>query len=640
MPEYEPTQEQLAIIGHVPENSARILAGPGTGKSSTIIALINNLLERTPALQIKLLTFTRAASAELARRVSSRSAAITLRPSTIHSFAISALLRNPGAGNFPEPLRIADDWENKNIINPTLAQRAGVPIKRLDRLILEMAANWESLNPGEDPRISSEERSRFLGAWNEHRTVYGYTLLSELPFALRISLRDNPDFEGMDFRVLICDEYQDLNACDLAVLKLIEQRGCSIIAAGDDDQSIYSFRKAAPDGIRRFLRDYPRAIDYPLSITQRCGTRIIEWASYVIEGDTDRPRSRRRPICAEGSPAGTVALLSFRGHSAEAQGIAELTQLLIERESLSPSDILILLRSDHQAHFSGPIKRELDARGIPYSDPNAIDLILADVNNRFNVAINRLLVNRRDSIAWATLFTLTKGIGDTFTNAIYNSARLSQRTFGDTIIQSYLTDFVGMPVTQARRARSLMRTIFEWIDAHPVPANHEGGWGQWIIDAAQGGTAPMPTEDFKSFLLELDGVNEAHQSLDRYLGQICPLCKDIAFTRSEGVRIMTLGKAKGLTVRATIIGAVEEGIVPRPDNDLGEERRLLYVGMTRSKEFLFCTWARRRRGPTARCGAPRVGMIRSHSTYLLNGPVESEDGTNYISHWRHRQPRA
>jgi superfamily I DNA/RNA helicase len=85
MPEFEPTNEQLAIIRHNPENNARVLAGPVTGKSSTLIALINNLLERFPTLRIRLLTFTRAASAELARRVSTQSAAITLRPSCASS---------------------------------------------------------------------------------------------------------------------------------------------------------------------------------------------------------------------------------------------------------------------------------------------------------------------------------------------------------------------------------------------------------------------------------------------------------------------------------------------------------------------------------------------------------------------------
>jgi DNA helicase-2/ATP-dependent DNA helicase PcrA len=496
-----------------------------------------------------------------------------------------------------------------------------------------MAANWESLKPGDDRRINPEDRSRFLGAWNEHRRVYGYTLLSELPFALRTSLRDHPDLEGIHFNVLIVDEYQDLNACDLDVLKLIEQRGCSIIAAGDADQSIYSFRKAAPEGIRRFLHDYPGAVDYPLSIAQRCGRRILDWARYVIEGDPDRPHDRRRPTCSDRAPEGNVALLSFRGQSAEAEGIAKLAQLLIERESVLPSEILILLRSDYNGAFSGPIKRELDNLSIQYSDPNAIDCILAEPRNRRSLAIFRLLVNRLDSIAWATLLKLTHGIGNTFSDNIYEMARIAQSQFGHALLQAYQADFQAVPAVQARRARTLLQSVLTWIDSHPIPQDYEGGWGQWIIDTSQGENASVLTEEFKDLLLKLDRLIESNQSFDRYLGQIAPLSKDIALACSEGVRIMTLGKAKGLTVRATIIGAVEEGIIPRPDGNPGEERRLLYVGMTRAKEFLYCTWAQRRHGPTARSGAPRVGGMRNHSSFLINDLVESQDGQIYINHY-------
>src|SRR5947207_7706055 len=118
-----------------------------------------------------------------------------------------------------------------------------------------MAANWESLRADEDPRVSAADRARFLGAWNEHRRIYGYTLLAELPYELRKALRDHPDLDGVEYDLLIVDEYQDLNACDLEVIKLIGERGCSVIGAGDDDQSMHSGRKAAPEGIRNCLGD-------------------------------------------------------------------------------------------------------------------------------------------------------------------------------------------------------------------------------------------------------------------------------------------------------------------------------------------------------------------------------------------------
>ena len=120
----------------------------------------------------------------------------------------------------------------------TLARRSDVTVSTLDDLVREMAANWQSLWPDQDP---------------EHRRVYGYTLLDELPYALRRALADHPDLQGVDYDILVVDEYQDLNACDLEVLALVAGRGCAIIGAGDDDQSIYGFCKAAPEGIRRFI---------------------------------------------------------------------------------------------------------------------------------------------------------------------------------------------------------------------------------------------------------------------------------------------------------------------------------------------------------------------------------------------------
>jgi DNA helicase-2/ATP-dependent DNA helicase PcrA len=634
MPKFTPTPEQEAILAHEYNQNARILAGPGTGKSAILVELLNQLLTERPSSRVRLLTFTRAATAELAKKVSEHPAAATQRPSTIHSFAISILLRNPGAGDFPQPLRIADDWEDEKIVTPTLAKRVKVPVRKLKRLVQEMAANWESLCPEKDPRVDSAERSRFLGAWNEHRQVYGYTLLAELPYALRNALRDHPDLAGVDFELLVVDEYQDLNACDLEVLKLLGQRGCSIIAAGDDDQSIYSFRKAAPEGIRRFLSDYPRAADYALSVTQRCGSRIMEWATYVIEGDPDRPRTRRRLKSAEGSPPGDVALLSFAGEIAEAKGIAMLIDK-IRRAGIPPPEILVLLRGDHNGSFSRPIKEQLQKLDIPYSDPDAVKRLMGQRGNRQMLEVFRLLVNREDSLAWASLLLLTTGIGNAFCEYIFERARRGRTQFGAALLGAYEQAFLGGPSVTSKRAKTLIGSVLAWLDAHSLPSNENLRWGQWIVETAGDNIAPAPSEDLKKLLLALDDLIEPGQDFGRYLGQIGPLGKDLAQAESEGVRIMTMAGAKGLTVRAAILAALEEGVVPRPDCDLGEERRLLYVAMTRAKEFVYGTWARYRRGPTARAGVPRVRELRRHSSFLEGGPIESQDGQEFIKRrWR------
>jgi DNA helicase-2/ATP-dependent DNA helicase PcrA len=187
------------------------------------------------------------------------------------------------------------------------------------------------------------------------------------------------------------------------------------------------------------------------------------------------------------------------------------------------------------------------------------------------------------------------------------------------------------------RAAILINTVLTWIDEHPMPNTDDEPdtqWGNWMQETAGTDAVPAPTDELKALLSAIDEVVENDQGLGRYLNQIMPLGKDLAAAASEGVRIMTTGGAKGLTVQATIVAALEEGIVPRPDGDLSEERRLLYVGMTRAKKYLFGTWARRRRGPTARAGAPNVAVRRRYSSFLEGGPVASTDGETWLRDWR------
>lgn len=631
MPEYVPTPEQQAIINHRPGQHARILAGPGTGKSATLVALVNELLQGLPRPRIRLLTFTRAATAELANKVSEHPAAAAERPSTMHSFAISILLSNPGAGGFPEPVRIADDWEDPIIVRTTLARRVGIPVRRLKKLIQEMSSNWESLTDEEDPEIDPVERAAFLGGWAEHREIFGYTLLAELPYRLMNALVEYAGLTGVDYDLLVVDEYQDLNACDLEVLRLIADRGCSIVGAGDDDQSIYSLRKAAPEGIRRFLTDYEGSADYPLSTTQRCGSAIVEWANHVIEGDPDRPAGRPRLEPCPGSPDGEAALLSFTDEIAEVESIGSLVERLITAEGVPASEILVLLRGDDRGRFSTPIKERLTDLEIPFSDPDSVKRLLAEHDNRVAIAMFRLLDNPEDSLAWATLLKLERGIGDVSIDSIYRTASRNRTSFSQALLRIHAEDYPEQPPGPSRISARLVDETVSWIDRYRGLRDEVNPtWGQIILRVAEESLVGL-SEEFDQLLSSVDELVEPDVGLGKYLNQIAPLGRDIALAESSGVRIMTMGGAKGLTVQAVIVAALEEGIVPYPSANLGEERRLLYVAMTRARTYLYGTWVQRRVGVTAHSGATRVWGLRRPSSFLDGGPVRSTDGMDYIA---------
>ncbi|MFH1007350.1 MAG: UvrD-helicase domain-containing protein [Candidatus Latescibacterota bacterium] len=141
------TPEQQEFLRHPRNEHARLLAGPGTGKSTTIIEYAGLLL-RDEITAIRLLTFTRAATAELADSLDDANTA-ALKPSTIHSFAIALVLRNPGTADVPLPLRIMTDWEWDNLVRPRITKRLklGKKWRDADLLRREKAAEWESLTP-------------------------------------------------------------------------------------------------------------------------------------------------------------------------------------------------------------------------------------------------------------------------------------------------------------------------------------------------------------------------------------------------------------------------------------------------------------------------------------------------------------
>lgn len=617
-----PTDEQRAILDHDMERHARILAGPGTGKSATVIALLD---AKAAALggRAKLLTFTRAATAELAFKLEENPDVVCERPSTLHSFCISVLLRNNGLGEFPRPLRMADDWEREQIVEETLSRRLAIPKRRIQDLFGELAANWESLVPEEAPKVTAKQRARFMGGWQEHRQVFGYTLPAELPYALRTALQDHADIDGIDYEVLVVDEYQDLNSCDLDVLLGMSERGCKIIGAGDDDQSIYSFRKAHPAGIRRFLEDYDGAADYPLSITQRCGKKIVEWANYVIQGDPGRPADRGALNPAPAAPDGEVGLFSFKSEVAEAKGVGDIVEELIQNYKILPADILVLMRSDYHGQFSKGIKEQLTEKEIPFSDPSTIDELMEVSATRDIMSRLRLLVDREDSLAWATLLYLADGVGNTFVDYVYDHARARRIAFAAALLELHGGNFKRGPRASAKRVTTIVNDTLAWLDGVIVPdVIPDGGWGPWIVETLK----PTQSSVSEGLELQLGLVDEKIEPTDafgRYLSQIWPIAKDIALAKSNGVRIMTLAASKGLTVEATILVGLENGVVPKDGRDLAEERRLLYVGMTRARKFLFGTWARRRRGPTARAGRVHTGL-RQLSQFLEGGPVKSQ----------------
>jgi DNA helicase-2/ATP-dependent DNA helicase PcrA len=459
-----------------------------------------------------------------------------------------------------------------------------------------------------------------------------YLTYAELPDLFRQALNNYNDLLGLNYDMLIVDEYQDLNACDLEVVKRLADRGISIFAIGDDDQSIYSFRKAHPIGIQNFIKEFniEKSCDYNLTICQRSPRLIFNWAQHVILGLPDRDRNRPKISFSEKAIDGTCALLRFNNENDESAAVTDIITWLHRNKGISPSEILVLYRTDTIGDpVAVRIRALLSERGIPTANPKLIQEVLSTPENRRLLSILHLKINPTDSLAWWSLIANTHGVGNHFVDIIYDLAVRSNTSFGQSFVSEADRDFPNCPPALRRRAKSLVQEINRYTRNFELPEESPENWGVWISSEVQNGKLPTCSPEFVELLIEISSSDRESLDFDRFLSQIEPRGKDLHQSRSGGVRFMSMMGSKGLTVKATIVVGVDNDIVPLPIGDQGEECRLLYVAMTRSTEYLFMTWVIRRASQSSYAGRENFGR-RQYSNFLRGGPIESQDGPKYI----------
>lgn len=625
-----PTYQQTAIIAHDQNTHGRVIAGPGTGKSWTAISYLRRVHSDYPDLKVKLLTFTRAATGELVKKVAAEGID-WLEPATVHGYALQVLLHNSHQGSLILPLRIPDSWEMKELIHPDLAQRLrarrfDVDTRKVRKLEREMSAQWESLDPSLELLTDIEPalRSAYVGLWKSHRQTFGYVLMAEIPFRAGDLVEDfSPAIGGLQF--LIVDEYQDLNRADIRFIKAIAELGVHVMAIGDDDQSIYGFRMAAPEGIMEFPATFPGTVDYPLTIGMRCGENITSAATSLIE---TAPNRIQRPALSSmpGAVHGQVVYLRFAEQIAEANGVARLVDSR-RRAGVAEKDIAILVRSNVDT-WAALLVPELEALGIRAVDTDWIGRALADKALRRALAVARLAIDNSDSIAWWALFRLTPGISDEFVHYVERATQDRER-FGQCVLRLF-PSFAGAPTTRSQHAAAQMvkeqLAAIAALDLSGIPGG-ASGWGEWLANRVTSGSL---SDNAAALLDRVGRVVPAEDGLASFLGQLEPVGKDLA-TQADAVRIMSMGASKGLTVNTAIVMGVEAGIIPHPKGNEDEERRLLYVAMTRATDFCALTFAQRRTGPTARHGVVNVNQPRGRCPLFQGLPISQwSDGNVYL----------
>ena len=583
---------------------------------------------------IVVLTFTRAAARELRQRLLDQLGEAQLpRVATLHSFALRQLLRNSHRiETLPQPLRIADDWEERHIILEDLKRILNHRrIKETKELFSRLSADWESLAADDE---GWKPDPAFIGARNEHRDVFGYTLRAELTYRLKRALEQVADFE-IDSPIphLLVDEYQDLNRCDLAVIRAITTKGAELFAAGDDDQSIYGFRKAHPEGIRQFPDDYPGSQDLPLEVCKRCDTAILELAEFVAQLDPRRIQKGIRP--EEGRPTGEVALLRFPRQEPEAESIGALCRHLIDHEDVPPDEILVLLRVDTHRAYSSTLQAALERHGVPVALTAESGSVLDETPGRIVLALMRLVVNERDDLAWRTLLGERPGnrIGEESLLRIYERAREQRVRFTDALDSlADGTDALGRRLKNETDTVTAIIERFQHLadddqeDDVDIPASIREMATAILRDGAE-------TEGIATFIAEA-ATQSGATNMRSILTALESAGEDIEQELERGkVNILTMHRAKGLTADIVFVVAAEDEHLPgRQDEEpgLGDERRLLFVSLSRARHALFVTYCNQRLGQQSRLG--RTGERRRTLTrFLQDAPIRPEDGAQFVA---------
>lgn len=608
-----PSAEQKEIIDATEDNVV-IFAGPGTGKSHTILVKIEDLIiqKSIDPETILVATFTNSAAEDLKSKLKDflKSKGISKIPkvTTLHGFALRQLMKNKTKIKYlPDAFNVANDFEQRWVIEQDIKRILKLPrIEKAQDLFHRLSANWETLNADRDGWETEFGDPGFIGAWQKHREIFGYILRSELVYQLNKALNSIRDLiiDG-PYEYLIVDEYQDLNKCDLSVIKKISEKGSKIFAAGDDDQSIYGFRYAFPEGIRQFTKDYKNSKEYKITECRRCDFNVLELATNVIRQDyTSTPKNTKS---VTGSP-GEVYLLEFDNQYKESKKIAEII-LNLQQKGIEDKDIIILLRSDRYRVFSKIIEQDLRDLQLKVDTSNDYLKYLQEDPAIYFLSILKLLTNKENDLAFRTFLQLTKNIGEKTIEELYNLCIARNcRFFGliNDIANNTISDFkskdkVTKALNELQEFKKIQETetLSQLLEKLFLHTNVAKDFQQWL-KISMGTFGFLKTEDIINFVDTLLLKAELDQN------------------NVNGIRIMTMHKAKGLTAKVVFVLAVEDEIIPgRHNND--EERRLLYVALTRAKNLLFMTYCNTRIDGQLHTGyTPSITPRRNLSRFLAD----------------------
>lgn len=578
-------QEEIAndFIGKI-----AVVAGPGSGKTRTLIERAERIFYSGEEPQsILLISYTNKVRSEIKRRLRERDLELEkVNVHTFHSFGVFLLRLYGSLVGINKNFEVIDDEDAKRILNKIYTElgisKTDYPVKKtLVRLSEIYDKKRESFNNSDafvgflnsllPPSIinSDDVYEDIFSYYTYYKRNNNYLDFDDiLSYTNALFYKDEAQRIVQRIKYVMVDEAQDLDNTQYELISLLEDSGISnILLVGDFDQNIYSWRGARTDLFRAF---YSEAKKYSLGVNYRSTPAIVKLSRNLIEKNGNRIDI---DLVSNVSDSPFTPICNFFGSSdAELNWVSERIQELTNKD-VEPTEIAILYRANY---LSRPIEGELIKKNIKYVIYNGFEFYQRK-EVKDCISLLKLLVNRSDRIALERCVLNLPNIGPKKSGFVLND-NLEKLSSNDcqTVEQFYS---VLDKASDLELISSKLQYMVEQLQYKDI-------WDD--------GNLEERLENYSELLRFIETFDDETIELQEFLDNISLLNKrDERTNLNECIKLMTLHSSKGLEFRFVFIINALDGIIPNDrsiaEDLLEEERRLMYVGITRAKEQLYIT---------------------------------------------------
>lgn len=589
--------QQKEALQHI-NGPLLVLAGAGSGKTKVITHRFAYLVKnhKAPLDSVFAVTFTNKAAEEMKDRIADllhndiRSAWI----GTLHSQCGKILRREIKHLGYSPDFSIYDEDDRCNLIRHILkdfkiyeALYKGVS-SRINFLKASLVGPDQFLTAGDgfgfDEKLAKvyiryqDELQRSNALDFDDLIMLTVKLFQEHPKVLK-------KYQQLFAHILV-DEFQDLNFSQYQLVKLIARQHKNICAVGDDDQSIYRFRGADVQHILNFEKDFPGTRVVRLEQNYRSTQNILDASHAVISKNTNR---NEKKLWTDKGPGEKVHFCWLNNEEEEARHIAKIIRELYLKGAFAYEDVGILYRVNLQ---SRAVEDALRDAGLPYKVIGGVSFYqrreIKDL-----IAYARLVCNHGDNVSLRRIINCPpRGIGSATLTKIEGEAKKKSACLFDSIKACIKSSGI---VSATREKLEGFVALVEQL----APAESSNAADILRAIAEQTGLKESLDDDRKQNLLELISSAEGRDMRD-FLDKVSLLTNMNENESGDYISLMTLHNAKGLEFPVVFVTGIEEGVLPYfkaigKEDEIAEERRLLYVGMTRAQEMLLLSGAKKRR---------------------------------------------